>query len=146
MTQFGKNHHNWNGGISNHTEGYIQILNRDHPRADNRGYVFEHMLVVENILGKSLPPKACVHHINKNRKDNRPENLVVCENNAYHKLLHQRTRAFMACGNANKRKCKYCHQYDLVDNLKISDTSGVFHRQCNIDYCNKRRERLKTNE
>lgn len=68
---------------------------------DKRGYIvirvggvhkFEHRLVVEKAMGKPLPDYAIVHHLNEKKWDNRNNNLVVCPNDDYHKLLHRRTR------------------------------------------------------
>jgi hypothetical protein len=54
---------------------------------------YEHIVVAERALGKPLPKGAVVHHINEVRTDNRPENLVICPNESYHRLLHRRMRA-----------------------------------------------------
>lgn len=69
----------WNGGRSHHTEGYILIKTPDHPRADQRGYVPEHVLVAEKTLGRHLHTNEVVHHKNRKRADNRPANLQVMD-------------------------------------------------------------------
>lgn len=56
----------------------------------NYKQILVHREIAEKALGKHLPPGSIVHHLNKDRQDNRPCNLVVCPDEAYHKLLHQR--------------------------------------------------------
>lgn len=53
------------------------ILAPDHPRAGKGRYVFEHILVMEQLLNRYLLPGESVHHLNGVRGDNRPENLEL---------------------------------------------------------------------
>jgi hypothetical protein len=49
-----------------------------HPRAKTaNGYVFEHILVMEGVLGRHLLSDENVHHRNGVRDDNRTENLEL---------------------------------------------------------------------
>ena len=76
MPQFSKeNHPNWNGGKFK-ANGYIKVLCPEHPRQHLK-YVFEHIIVAEEKLGRYLLKNEDVHHINGIRDDNRPENIIV---------------------------------------------------------------------
>jgi hypothetical protein len=117
-----ENNPNWKGGNRINQDGYVLILMPEHPRARG-GYVGEHVLVAEKALGKFLPPGAVPHHHDGNRSNNSPSNLVICQDNSYHHLIHHRQRAYEACGHASWRKCKWCCEYD--DPRKFYD--GVRH-------------------
>ena len=49
----------------------------DHPYASKDGYVMEHILIMENYIGRYITREEVVHHINKIRDDNRIENLKL---------------------------------------------------------------------
>ena len=73
-TESGAANNNWRGGKTRHRHGYPMIWAPDHPRTGNGSYVFEHVLVMEEMLGRYLLPGENVHHRNGVRDDNRPEN------------------------------------------------------------------------
>lgn len=73
----------WNNGRTI-TNGYISIFQKNHPYS-NKHYVYEHRFVVEKIIGRYLKPKEHVHHINKNKTDNRFQNLMAFISNSAHR-------------------------------------------------------------
>ena len=114
--------------------GYPCLYAPRHPKAGILGYVPEHVLVAEKALGKYLPKGCEVHHIDENKLNVSSNNLVICQDNAYHKLLHQRQRAFNACGNANFRKCFHCELYSDPKTMKAGNTKGFTHWDCYRQY------------
>lgn len=120
----------WRKGRYVQSEGYVMVRAPEHPRAHPGGYVFEHILVAERALGRFLAPPEEVHHIDEDKRNNNPSNLIVCPDRAYHWLVHQRTKAYEACGNAGWRKCCYCKQYDDPDHMTPSRNGSFYHRKC----------------
>lgn len=81
----GKNNPAWKGGSYIEPEkGYRMIRKPTHPRARQNGYVLEHILIAEKMLGRPLKTGEEVHHINHVRADNRPENLKVYASHLEH--------------------------------------------------------------
>lgn len=84
----------WKGGRSIASNGYVLIhVGREHHLADVRGYTYEHRLVAEEKLGRRLKPDEIVHHIDRNKQNNDPENIEVHRSTAHH-LFHHRTTGF----------------------------------------------------
>lgn len=61
-----------------------------HREANTRGYVYEHRIIAEEIIGRQLEKNEIVHHKNGVRWDNRKENLEVMDMIAHAKLHGQR--------------------------------------------------------
>ena len=112
-------------------------------RATNR--VLWHRAIAEQALGRRLPDGVEIHHVNEDKNDFRNSNLVICQDRAYHKLLHVRLRALRACGHADWRKCVICKQYAPVDVLRFYKTStglnkAPYHPTCDRE--NQKQNRI----
>ena len=119
-----------------HSSGYWRF------KKDGREFR-AHILIAEAALGRKLKLSEIVHHVDCDRSNNKPGNLVLCPSQAYHALIHQRMRALDASGNAGFRKCKYCKNYNdpaTMSEHKRKDGSDFHHRECENLY---RRESLK---
>jgi hypothetical protein len=57
--------------------GYVKIYDPGHPNAQKRGWIFEHIRVMADHLGRPLLPEENVHHRNGVRGDNRLGNLEL---------------------------------------------------------------------
>lgn len=68
--------------------GYIAIYMPEHKRSFDNGCVYEHVLVAEQILNRELKPKEVVHHKDKNRTNNSPDNLMVFQTDEDHVAYH----------------------------------------------------------
>jgi hypothetical protein len=128
----GEKHGNWRGGTTHTSRGYKLIKSHGHPRADKCGYIKEHILIAEKVLGKSLPLEAVIHH-------HTPNQLIVCQDQAYHLYIHQREKAYRACGHANWRKCQFCKQYDGPNKMYITKNHS-YHNYCINEYHKKRNQ------
>lgn len=74
----------WRGGRHVDKNGAIYILSPDHPHKTHAGYVFEHRLIMEKMIGRYLIPNEVVHHRDGNPGNNSPDNLQLFSENAEH--------------------------------------------------------------
>jgi len=82
----GERSHNWNGGRQR-SNGYIRILKPGHYRANQKGYVLEHVLIWERAHKKRLPDGWVIHHLNGIKDDNRKENLLAMETSRHDRFI-----------------------------------------------------------
>lgn len=67
--------------------GYKMIYLPIHPHCDGKGYIREHILVMEKYLGRYLTEDEIVHHIDENKLNNDINNLKLMtkyEHKCYH--------------------------------------------------------------
>lgn len=86
----GSRNGSWRGGRTIDKSGYLLVRRPEHPAANSAGYVRHHRLVMEEAIGRPLGDREVVHHKNGDKLDNRPENLMVFEENSHH-LQHELT-------------------------------------------------------
>lgn len=67
--------------------GYVGIPAKDHPYATANGYVLEHRLVMEQLIGRYLEPHEVVHHVDENKQNNDPSNLRLYSSESEHQRL-----------------------------------------------------------
>ena len=103
----------------------------------------QNVIVVEKAIGHELPKDAVVHHIDGNRKNNSPSNLLVCPDHSYHRLLHLREKARDACGNPSYRMCIYCRKYDSLENMTRTGNNKSGHRHYHKPCRNKNEQERK---
>ncbi len=100
--KFGKDSSNYKTGITeDKSRGYATIIRRHHPFADSRGRVYLHRYLKELDLGYYITKEYDVDHINKNTRDNSPENLRVLlksDHTIYHKTVEMSDRICLLCG------------------------------------------------
>jgi len=95
-SQLGSKSHFWKGGKTKNHAGYILVKCRGHHRANKTGYVREHILVAEKMIGRKLEIGEVVHHLNGKKDDNREKNLMVLLDKN-HRSLHLKERRKKVC-------------------------------------------------
>ena len=81
--------------------GYIKRRQPHHPAACD-GYVWEHRLIVEGVIGRFLTPDEVVHHVDGDKKNNKPENLQVMSSGEHLKLHSERKKGIKRGPNKKK--------------------------------------------
>jgi HNH endonuclease len=104
----------------------------------------EHRVIAEKALGHPLPPGAVVHHWDEDKTNNAPSNLVICQDDAYHMLLHARKRRLDDTGSLELKRCRICGQVKpLVDMRKDKtawDGHSIYCNLCEAENARRRRQ------
>lgn len=82
----GPKSYRWKGGKTRHGGGYVTICASDHGKRQE----LEHRRVMELIIGRPLLPTEIVHHIDGDKTNNAPENLLLLSGQSEHMRLHGR--------------------------------------------------------
>ena len=95
-----------------------------HPRANADNAVYLHVLIAEEKLGRYLLPDEVVHHIDENKTNNDPTNLMVFYTKADHTSFHANeckmdTVTLLPCGswisNNLSTRCPICGEKKSKD-------------------------------
>jgi DNA-directed RNA polymerase subunit RPC12/RpoP len=90
-----------------------------------------HVHVIERIIGHRISNKTVIHHINGDKKDNRPENLFICENQAHHLRIHAAKRIIDAGGNPDTDKiCSRCKIVKPKSDFHIAKRADGYRCYC----------------
>jgi len=120
-----------------HTTRYLQIQ-------EGGRWQYAHRVVAERILGRPLG-KAVVHHLGRKADNTR---IVICEDQAYHLLLHARARVVKAGGNPNtERVCSVCRTLRPLTafvTVKTGPSAGKIISTCPLCRAEKRKAGLWT--
>ena len=104
---------NWRGGVTTDGRGYVLIRDPSHPNARGNGYVAAHRKAGADKLGRPLLSTEEAHHIDGNKKNNSPDNIMVIERGphqrlhaeVYRELLKLRAEVARLTGCGHSKSC-----------------------------------------
>lgn len=100
------------------SSGYIYCVVPNHPRAIDHGYVFLHNVVVENLIGRVIDTTVeIVHHKDRDRFNNKPDNLMLMTKSE-HSRLHAEEK-MLNDTVFSVVKCPWCEKMFAVRKTEI---------------------------
>lgn len=88
---------------------FTPVTSSGHMRRTQAPRYLLHELIAMKAFGRSLPSSSVIHHADGNPSNNANTNLVICQDQAYHMLLHALQRVLNAGGNPHTDKlCATC--------------------------------------
>ena len=129
----------WNG-----PDGYKFVYVKDHPRAKRRNGMYEHILVMEQELGRFLFSGEVIHHIDGNKSNNNLENLMLFSSDGDHREFHNFMTKIRVCKNIDYVRCGICKKYfDPDEEGMYSYGKGYEHKKCRIAKSSRNRDNRK---
>ena len=129
---------------------YRQVHQPTHHRADILGFVPEHILVMEEKLGRPINKGEIVHHQDFNKLNNDPDNLLLQES----RKVHQQFPKFQALFILSKGLYPEFLEYwlankdlkDPVHELQVQLTQLEYQRKKLATKLKKQKQEAKLNE
>lgn len=121
---------------------YKYVYMPSHPKANPSGCVYEHILVAEQKLGRQLTSNECVHHIDGNKKNNSPDNLMVFASISDHTCFHAGGSIYEinSVWHANKKRvkkvCPFCKKV-----FQQKESTQIY---CSVSCSNHSNTKIKT--
>lgn len=131
--QSGDRHPGWKGGRTIDKTGYVLVYSPDHPHRNRAGYVREHRLVMERVIGRYLERTEVVHHKDGDRQNNSPDNLQLFSRNSDH-LRHELTGKCPQWSAEGKRRIREASSRDraLID---VAELRRLHAKGCSMTRC-----------
>lgn len=112
------------------------------------GYVYEHVLVAEEFLGRSLTDDEVVHHLDLNRANNRKSNLLVLLSGQHSKLHYWLSRGCPMVSDPQNnflKKSSFC-ELDIPVYCSVCDrcVQSVSGKYCSFECYSFRNRKCKS--
>lgn len=94
------------------TNGYYDVYYPEHPNARKNGSVMLQVIIASKIIGRPLKENEVVHHVDENKLNNSPNNLMIfnsqSDHSRYHKMLNSKEDYVLY----SKNKIYFCTMAD----------------------------------
>lgn len=88
-SQKGENNPAYNGGKYK-SNGYYVLFMPNHPNKQAKNIIFEHRFIMECKIGRYLSEEEVVHHIDFDKLNNEPNNLMLFDSQKDHLAFHRK--------------------------------------------------------
>lgn len=121
--------------ISINKQGYKKIKLKGHPSANSWGFMLEHRYVMEKKIGRPLTPKESVHHLDHNKLNNHPDNLLLTTRKD-HAIAHAHDD-LREMGVLDPVNFKICHCCEKIKSRKDFYTTNSIEKKYLQSVCKK---------